>query len=162
MRRVALPVLLAAGAFLPGCVDYDPLPEHRPTVLTSVFLVRKGVESNCRDTLMPVWPTHAPRENPLRGAVDDLLKITDAHNERIRLENVFGESGLLIEDCSVHDGTAVVAFRGSLRLLDACDAANAAAQIEATARKLPGVQRVVVTLNGEPLRDAMAWAGGVR
>jgi hypothetical protein len=160
--RSALAALFVAGAFLTGCVEYDPLPDRRPIVLTCVFLVRKSSEPGCHDTLMPVWPSHVPHENPLRGAVDDLLQITDAHNQIMRLDNVFGESGLLIEDCSVHDGTAVVAFRGSLGLLDECDAANAAGQIEATARKLPGVQRAVVTLNGEPLRDAMAWAGGVR
>jgi hypothetical protein len=160
--RSALPALFVAGAFLTGCVEYDPLLDQRPTVLTSVFLVKKSGESGCHDALMPVWPARVPHENPLRGAVDYLLDITDAHNARMCLDNVFGRSGLLIEECSVHDGTAVVAFRGSLGVLDECDAANAAGQIEATARKLPGVRHAMVTLNGEPLRDAMAWAARVR
>lgn len=135
-----------------------PGPEPGPPQFTQVqiFLISTGEGSvGCGDAIVPVTRQIAPTTAPLRAALTELLSIKTPMLGESGLYNALYQSDLSIERLVIENGRAIVDLKGTIRLGGVCDEPRVVAQLEQTVRQFPTVSSVTITVNGEPLADAI-------
>jgi hypothetical protein len=115
-----------------------------------------GEEFGCGDSIVPVGITIAPTVAPLTAALEQMFGFEDEYFGQSGLYNVFYQSDLVVEGIDINNGVAEIALSGELALSGECDAPRVQAQIRQTALQYDTIEEVNVTLNGEPLDEALS------
>jgi len=116
----------------------------------------------CNNYLLPVargpyQPTTTDEQ--IAYALLDLFSIKDQFYGESRLYNALYQSTLSLDSVTVDDtGQATIKLSGQLLLDGECTAPLVQAQIEQTVRQF-GVPSLTITLNGQPLADALSGRG---
>lgn len=116
-----------------------------------------GQPAGCGDSLVEMsLPLESATNEPLRISVERLLGLEEQYMGDLELYNPLWQSDITLTSASVDaGGTATLALSGQPNLVEACDPQRVKAMLEATARRSPGVQSVSITLNGQPIDQAL-------
>jgi len=126
------------------------------TALVQVFFSDRLADRSDCTPVAPV-PRRVPAPAVLRGALVELLEGPTAAEEQVLGPGVLGpETAGLLRAVRLEGGVATVDF--SARMLEmgalgtACGSAALVAQLEATTRQFPTVDRAVFSIGGQPCR----------
>lgn len=121
----------------------------------------RGELIGCGDSLVPVEVSldQQAGQQPLAGIIERLLVASGEDYGESGLYNALEQSTLSLVEATVTDEVAEIALEGELRLGGVCDNPRVEAQLTRTAEQLATVERVVVTINGEPLEDVLSLQG---
>lgn len=114
---------------------------------------KSGRKIGCDDSLVPVTRTVGAGGDPLKAAIGELLSVPREYDGR--LGNYWFGENLRVSSVSVRAGTATIRISGTVFVAGICDQPRIEEQIKETARQFPGVRRVRVFLNGQPLSAAI-------
>ena len=143
------------------CMGVSALAAKRPgatekTRKVKVYLVRlegagkSGKKIGCGDSLYAVTRTVKWTATPLKSAIEELLSMSNEEGNYWKGENLKVEKAFIVK------GAANIYITGNgPQVAGICDEPRITSQIEATARQFPTVKRVIVYVNGEPLRYAI-------
>lgn len=121
-----------------------------------IYLISQGTGTiGCGDEAVAVTRQITPTQAPLQAALAELFSIKTADYGESGLYNALYQSDIRIDRVVIQNGQAVVALSGTIRLNGVCDEPRAVAQIEQTVRQFSSVTSTVITLNGQPLTDAV-------
>ena len=115
-----------------------------------------GKKIGCNDSVVMVDRTIPYTTGTLRGALEVLLSLQGTAYGQSGLYNAVGTSDLELADVTIEGGTAIIELEGQLVLQGACDAPRVAAQLEEAALQFDTVDDTEITINGEPLADALS------
>lgn len=151
----------------PGDPNATPFPTITPSDGSSsefitFFLIAvgdngaSGQPGGCGDSLVEVsLPLESVTDQPLSTSVGALLRVKDQYYGDMELYNPLWQSDLTLESAGVIEGgIAQIALTGQLNPAEQCDPQRIREMLEATAKAVPGVQTVNITLNGQPLFQA--------
>lgn len=93
---------------------------------------------------------------PLEDAINLLLSINDEFYADTGLYNALWKSDLSLTSAEVENGVAQIALNGQLRLAGACDEPRVKEQLAATVTQFDTINTANITLNGQPLDDALS------
>jgi hypothetical protein len=110
-----------------------------------------GIAVGCDDLLVPVQVPISPTVAPLTASVDVLLDNTPAALNLTGYVNPLAGTGWEIDQIVIINGEARIALLGEPSTADACTIARFEGQLAATALQFSTVNRLRITLNGEPL-----------
>jgi Sporulation and spore germination len=146
-------LLILAGA---NALAAKRQPSMEKTRKVKVYLVKvgdkgkSGKKIGCDDSLYSVTRTVTATGAPLKAALEELLSMSNEEGNYWKGEN------LKVEKASIIHGAANIYITGNgPQVAGVCDEPRIESQIEATARQFPNVKRVIVYVNGEPLRYAI-------
>ena len=140
------------------CAGANALAAKRPSATektrkVKVYLVKvgdkgkSGKKIGCDDSLYAVTRTVKATAAPLKAAIEELLSMSNEEGNYWKGEN------LKVEKASIGHGAAQIYITGNgPQVAGVCDEPRITSQIEATAKQFPNVKRVIVYVNGEPLR----------
>jgi hypothetical protein len=155
-RRVILILALAVGAaLLPSKVTAQQTP-------VKLFLIAVGDEGKsgprvgCGDSLVAVTREAPSTGDRLAAVVSLLLSLEGTQYGRSGLYNALGQSALKLDRAVLIDGVARIELSGRLVLAGTCDAPRVEAQLRETVLQVDSVKSVSVTLNGQPLAEALS------
>jgi hypothetical protein len=121
-----------------------------------IFLISQGGGIiGCGDTAVPVVRRIAPTTAPLTAALNELLGLKSQTIGESGLYNALWQSDLRLSRVAVVNGQAQIDLVGQARLGGTCDTPRVIAQIEQTARQFATVNSVAITLNGQPIQNAL-------
>jgi 5-hydroxyisourate hydrolase-like protein (transthyretin family) len=115
-----------------------------------------GAEIGCGDSVVPVTVRIPPTMGVLRAALQHLLSLEGPDYGDSGLHNALHQSELTLGPISISQGHAIISLSGSLVLGGACDAPRVQAQLEQTALQFSTVNRVTITINGQPLESVLS------
>jgi hypothetical protein len=141
---------LGAEAMLP------PTPGPGLVDSVQIFLIDlEGGDVGCGDAIVPVTRQVTPTAAPLRAALTELFSLKTQMYGESGLYNALYQSDISIDRVAIVEGRAEVELSGRLLIGGVCDEPRVIAQIEATVLQFPTVTSAVITLNGQPLADAV-------
>jgi spore germination protein GerM len=114
-----------------------------------------GPEIGCGDSLVGVTK-QLTTVRPLTDSIKALLALDDEYYGESGLYNALWQSNLRLDSASISNGVATIALSGDLRLGGTCDSPRVKAQLEATATQFASVNSVTITVNGQPLDQALS------
>lgn len=151
---------LTSGFF--EVTGHPSTPEAPRFTSANIFLValedagQTGMEIGCGDSLVPVEVTFAPTVAPLTAALEELFSINSEFYGQSGLYNALYQSDLTIDGIDITDAdVAQIELSGTIRSGGTCDVPRIEAQIEQTALQYGTIDRVSITVNGQPLADAL-------
>lgn len=118
-----------------------------------------GEEIGCGDSAAPVTVNFEPTVAPLTAALEELLSIDEEYYGQSGLYNALHNADLNVEGINIVNQHATIALSGELSLGGTCDSPRVAAQLEQTALQYSTIDSVSITLNGDPLSEALSAAG---
>ncbi len=140
--------------------SHTPSPTTVPTEQNNdtvqVYLVaindrgQQGKEFGCQDSIVPVTISIPPTDDPLRGAIEQLLQIDQTYGDT-DLYNAFYQSKLQIDSVQVTNGIATIRLSGDFVIGGVCDEPRIKEQIRETALQFPTVESVRIYINGQML-----------
>lgn len=126
---------------------------------TQIYLVAIGDDAKptfgCGDSLEGVTQKITTTA-PLTETLTRLLALDDQYYGESGLYNALWQSDLSLESASLTDGVASIALTGSLKLGGTCDSPRVKEQLTATATQFATVDSVNITVNGQPLDEALS------
>lgn len=157
---------------LPPPETVEPLPTPTPLSPTQggfthvqIYLValsdngQSGQKIGCDDSLIAVEREITPTIAPLRASLNELLSLREQYDGQSGLYNALYQSDLKIDDIGLANGLATIYLSGRYTLGGVCDIPRFEAQLEATALQFSTVDRVIIFLNGQAMKDALSLAG---
>jgi len=131
-------------------------PAPKKTMKVKVYLVKVGDKGKhgkkigCDDSLYAVTRTVKASATPLKSAIEELLSMSNEEGNYWKGENLKVEKAFIVK------GAANIYITGNgPQVAGVCDEPRIEEQIKATARQFSNVKRVIVYVNGEPLRYAI-------
>lgn len=181
-RRVGtvLPLILLLGLLLSACGTIlptptptappptQPPPEPTDTVTplpyarVKVYYIAledngiSGAPVGCGDSAVPLEFMVDFGKEPLVYAYERLLYEHERTVGESGLYNALYQSDLTLKSAEIKDGKASIALEGTLMLGGECDNPRVQAQLEMIPGQFAGVNTVEITLNGEPLAEALS------
>lgn len=143
------------------CVGANVFATKRQPIIektrkVKVYLVKvgdagkSGRKIGCDDSLYAVTRTIKATAAPLKAAIEELLSMSNEEGNYWKGENLKVEKAFIVK------GAANIYITGNgPQVAGICDEPRITSQIEATARQFSSVKRVIVYVNGEPLRYAI-------
>jgi hypothetical protein len=117
---------------------------------------KSGRLVGCNDSVVPVKLKADPNLDPLESAFQALFDLHDPIVNPVGMYDALYQSNLKYEGIEVgQDGQATLHLSGDLVLEGSCDEGRAVAQLEETASQLPGVQKVTILINDQPIGDSL-------
>jgi hypothetical protein len=147
---------------IPPTQPPPPAPTHPATLRLKMFMIATGDNGasgkliGCGDSLIPVNIDVPYTQGVLRAALERLLAQKSQFYGESGLYNALYQSNLRIDGLNIKNGEAIVQLGGQVMLGGECDTPRVIAQLEETALQFSTVQRVSITLNGRPIRDALS------
>ncbi|MBE7553551.1 MAG: GerMN domain-containing protein [Anaerolineales bacterium] len=120
---------------------------------------QSGQKIGCDDSLIAVEREITPTIAPLRASLNELLSLREQYDGQSGLYNTLYQSELKIDDIGLANGLATIYLSGRYTLGGVCDIPRFEAQLEATALQFSTVDRVMIFLNGQAMKDALSLAG---
>ena len=153
---VMLTLAAAVGAWL--------VPSEAAAQQTTVrlFLIavgdagKSGPRVGCGDSLVAVTREVPSTGDRLPAVVSLLLSLEGTQYGQSGLYNALGQSTLKLDRAAVIDGVARIELSGRLTLAGTCDAPRVEAQLRETVLQADAVKSVSITLNGQPLAQALS------
>lgn len=177
-RRLRQCVILAIAMTLALACTFTPSPSPSPTpepptlptatpaaVTVQLFFVAlednglSGRAIGCGDSIVPVQVQLPYTEDLPRATLETLLAVQGQFYGESGLYNGLDQSTLQVEEISTEGGRAIVNLSGTLMLGGVCDNPRVEAQIEETMLQFPGVDEVLVFVNGVPLEELLSQQG---
>lgn len=115
-----------------------------------------GDRFGCDDSIIPVLTDNVTTDDRLTEALTRLLADESQRVEGTELYNALYQADLTLVRAEVEDNVAVVELRGDLNLRGTCDTPRVEEQLERTALAASGANDVRITLNDEPLAEALS------
>jgi hypothetical protein len=155
----------ASGQFFVTNGGSPPAPTPAPTPTqtlfssASIYLVAlndngaSGPMIGCGDSIVAAQVQFAPTVAPLTAALQQLLSNHSQFYGQSGLYNALYQSDLTLTGVNIVDGEAIISLTGTVRLGGVCDAPRVASQLEQTALQYTTVNRVTITVNGQPLQN---------
>jgi len=131
---------------------------QQPPVVGQVQVIdpQARVKPFCNDATLP-GPVNTPADdNTLRAAYETLLGINV--DEVQNGYNALYLSDLRVDSVSIQGDVATVQLSGEMRVLetgDVCAATRMYNQLVQTALAFPNINNVVITINGQPINEAL-------
>jgi hypothetical protein len=110
----------------------------------------------CGDRVLAIPYAVPEGADPMRVAVEALLRPDNGPARRAGLYNALASSRLTIGHLEVHRGTAILDLLGELRTIDSCDPERVTGQLNATLLQYREIVNVRITVNGVPLEQALS------
>jgi LysM repeat protein len=120
---------------------------------------RSGQAIGCGDSVIAVQRTIQPTVAPLTSALEILLSLNDQFYGESGLYNALYQSDLRLEGINIVNREAIINLSGQLVLNGTCDAPRVRAQLEQTALQYRTVDRVSITINGQPIDELLSSQG---
>lgn len=143
-----------------------PEPTDTPTALpyakVKIYYIAledngvSGAPVGCGDSAVPVEFMVDFGKEPLAYAYERLLYEHERTIGESGLYNALYQSDLKLKSAEIKDGKAIVALEGTLMLGGECDNPRVQAQLEMIPGQFSDVTAVEITINGEPLADALS------
>lgn len=141
------------GPYKPGTGTPNP-PTGQIDVL--IFLTSQGGGSvGCGDQVVPVTRRIAATDGVLAASLNELLNLKSQTIGESGLYNALYQSDLRLDRVAVVNGQAQISLSGTVKTNGVCDKPRIIAQIEQTVRQFSSVTSTAITLNGQPLADAI-------
>jgi LysM repeat protein len=128
---------------------------------TNIYLIaledegRSGMQIGCGDSVVPVEIEIEPTLAVLTAAMNALLDLDERFYGESGLYNALYNSNLNVESINLVDGQATINLTGDVSLGGVCDVPRFEAQLRQTALQYYTVDSVEITINGEPLEQAI-------
>ena len=147
-------LLICAGA---NVLAAKRQPAKEKTRKVKVYLVKvgdagkSGKKIGCDDSLYAVTRTVKATATPLKAALEELLSMSGEEGNYWKGENLKVEKAYISSK-----GAANIYITGTgPQVAGVCDEPRITSQIEATAKQFPNIRRVIVYVNGKPLRQVI-------
>ena len=114
-----------------------------------------GAEIGCGDSVVGVTQK-LTTSTPLTDTIRALLAIKDEHYGQSGLYNALWQSDLSLQSATISNGVATIALAGNLKLSGTCDSPRVKEQLTVTATQFESVDSANITLNGQPLDQALS------
>lgn len=151
---VAMLGIVAVAVAVP-CVP-PPAAQGATRVMLVDLYAGEQATMPCGDRVLAIPYAVPEGEDPLRTAVEALLRPDNGPARRAGLYNALASSSLTIERLEVHRGTAMLDLAGELRTIDSCDRERVTGQLNATLLQYREIVNVRITVNGIPLEQALS------
>jgi LysM repeat protein len=128
---------------------------------TNIYLIaledegRSGTQIGCGDSVVPVEVEIEPTLAVLTAAMNALLDLNERFYGESGLYNALHRSNLSVESINLVNGEATINLSGDVSLGGVCDVPRFEAQLRQTALQYYTVDSVEITINGEPLSQAV-------
>lgn len=109
----------------------------------------------CGDFLEAVERT-VTTTDPVRRSLEELVNVKSEYYADSGLRNALWQSDLTVEKVEVRNDTVYVELSGQLQLAGECDIPRVEAQLTATAENTAGVDSSQITINSQPLSEALS------
>jgi len=154
------------GFFVAGGTQL-PTPTPGATLFdrANIYLIaledagRTGQVVGCNDSAIPVIRTFQPTVAPLTAALQILLSLGTQYYGESGLYNALYSSSLRLDGVNIVNREAIIQLSGQLALGGVCDAPRLRAQLELTALQFATIDRVQITVNGQPLEQLTSSQG---
>ena len=133
----------------------QPVEQSVSLFLVAVGDTTAGAEIGCGDSLVGVTQK-LTTSTPLADTIRALLAIKDEHYGQTGLYNALWQSDLSLQSATISNGVATIALTGNLRLGGTCDSPRVKEQLTVTATQFESVDSANITLNGQPLDQALS------
>ena len=133
----------------------QPVEQNVSLFWVAVGDTTAGAEIGCGDSLVGV-NQKITTSTPLADTIRALLAIKDENYGQSGLYNALWQSDLSLQSASISNGVATIALTGNLRLGGACDNPRVKEQLTVTATQFDSVDSANITLNGQPLDQALS------
>jgi hypothetical protein len=136
----------------PTPIPQQPVPNGQVQVIDP----RARVKPYCNDATLPRPVSTPADDNTLRVAYETLFSV-DADEVQDGY-NALYLSDLRVDSATIQGDVATVQLSGELRVLetgDVCAATRIYNQLTQTALVFPNINTVVITINGQPINDAL-------
>jgi LysM repeat protein len=155
-RSISSPFRVIGQTSPPSAVLFDR---------TNIYLIaledagRSGQAVGCGDSVIAVQRTITPTVAPLTAALELLLSLDSQFYGESGLYNALYQSDLTVTGVNIVNREAIIHLSGQLLLNGACDAPRVQAQLEQTALQYATIDRVRITINGQPLEEVLSAQG---
>ncbi len=128
---------------------------------TNIYLIaledegRSGMQIGCGDSVVPVEVDIEPTLAVLTAAMNNLVNLDQRFYGQSGLYNALAASNLSVDSIDLVDGQASINLTGDVSLGGVCDVPRFEAQLRQTALQYYTVDSVEITINGEPLANAV-------
>lgn len=128
---------------------------------TNIYLIaledegQSGMQIGCGDSVVPVRIEIEPTLAVLTAAMTNLVNLDERFYGESGLYNALSNSDLSVDEISLVDGHATINLSGDVSLGGVCDVPRFEAQLRQTALQYYTVDSVDITINGQPLEQAI-------
>lgn len=155
-RHTLLLGLLVASAAITVVPARAAVGQGATRVMLVDLYAGEQATMGCGDRVLAIPYAVPEGADPLRVAVEALLRPDNGPARRAGLYNALAPSQLTIESLEVRRGTATLLLVGELRTIDGCDRERISGQLNATLLQYREIVNVDIRVNGVPLQEALA------
>ncbi len=133
----------------------QPVEQTVKLYLVAIGDTQAGTEIGCGDSLVGVTK-QLTTTTPLTDTLKALLAIKDEYYGQSGLYNALWQSNVVLDSVAITNGVATIALSGDLQLGGTCDSPRVKGQLTAIATQFSTVTSANITLNGQPLDQALS------